>query len=83
MIVCCAGPALLALAATGVGVGAVRSEPALMGAAVVAALVIAGLVWWRRRGCACPTVPAMPGPHEPRALGDSATLQRREPTHVR
>ncbi len=73
VVACCVGPALLALAATGVGVAAVRSGPALMGVAVVAALVIAGLVWWRRRGCACPTVPAMQEPQEPRALGDRAT----------
>lgn len=83
IIVCCAGPALLALAATGGGVAAVRSGPALMGAAVVAALVVAGLVWRRRRSCARPTVPAMHGPHEPHVLEDRATPGRREPTHVR
>ena len=63
--VCCAGPALLVLAATGLGVGAVHAgAPLLAGIGVVAALSIGSLVWWRRRACARSVVPTSHGSHE-------------------
>lgn len=66
MVVCCAGPTLLVLAATGLGVGAVHAGvPLLAGIGVVAALSIGSLVWWRRRACARSVVPTPHGSHEP------------------
>jgi len=58
MVVCCAGPTLLVLAATGLGVGAIHAGAFLLaGIGVIAALSIGSLVWWRRRACARSVVP--------------------------
>lgn len=67
VVVCCAGPVLFVLlATTGLGVVAARSGPFLVaGAAVAAALVIAGLAWRRRRACATPGAPAALRAHQP------------------
>ncbi len=53
VVACCAGPALLVLAATGLGVAAIRSGAVLAGATAAAVLLVAGLVWWWRRASAC------------------------------
>jgi len=78
VVVCCAGPAVFVLlAATGVGISAVRSGSFLMGgAAVAAALVIAGLAWRRRRACATPGVPAALRAHEPPYTPDGDAPRR-------
>ena len=66
VVVCCAGPALLVLAATGLGVGAVHAGASLLaGIGLVAALSIGSLAWWRRRACARSIVPTSYGSHEP------------------
>lgn len=52
---CCAGPVLLGILAT-TGLGAVlthRGAP-VVAAGLIAALVVAGIVWQRRRACGCP-----------------------------
>ena len=55
-VLCCAGPVLLAvLATTGIGAVAARSGMLVAGAGVAVVLII-GLVWWRRRSCACAAV---------------------------
>ena len=65
VVACCAGPTLLVLAATGLGVGAVHVGASLLaGIGVVAALSIGSLVWWRRRACARSVVPTSHGSHE-------------------
>ena len=65
VLVCCAGPTLLVLAASGLGVGAVHAGASLLaGIGVVVALSIGSLVWWRRRACARPVVPTFHGSHE-------------------
>lgn len=62
VVVCCAGPTLLVLAATGLGVGAVHAGASLWaGIGVVAALSIGSLGWWRRRACARPGAPTIHG----------------------
>ena len=64
-VVCCAGPTLLVLAATGLGVGALHAGASLLaGIGVVAVLSIGSLVWWRRRACARSVVPTFHGSHE-------------------
>ncbi len=64
-VVCCAGPTLLILAASGLGVGALNAgAPLLAGIGVVAVLSIGSLVWWRRRACARSVVPTVHGSHE-------------------
>jgi hypothetical protein len=80
---CCAGPVLVALVATGIGAAVVRSGSAVLGTAAATALVIAGLVWWRRRSCACPAPPSTQHPRESRVPGEGTSPERREPTHVR
>ncbi len=74
VILCCVGPALLAvLAATGLGVVAARSaEPLAIGLGLAAAVVIAGLVWRRRRACACPGVRALSPDGAARSPSDGA-----------
>jgi hypothetical protein len=52
VVACCAGPALLVLAATGLGMATIRSGAVLAGATAAAVLLVAGVVWWRR-ACAC------------------------------
>jgi len=65
VLLCCAGPALLILAAAGVGAMALHSGAFLVvGTCLAAAMGIGGFVWWRRRACARLVVPAPPGPHE-------------------
>ncbi len=76
VVACCAGPALLALAATGIGVAAIRSGAILAGATAVGVLVIIGLVWWRRQACACPAASAGPPSHAPRSTGDHEATPR-------
>jgi hypothetical protein len=78
VVVCCAGPVVLALLATaGVGIAAVRTGSVLLGgAAVAAALVIAGLVWRRRRACATPGVPRALRAHEPPYTPDGDAPRR-------
>jgi hypothetical protein len=64
-VVCCAGPTLLVLTGTGLGVGVVHAGASLLaGIGVVAALSIGGLVWWRRRACASSVVPTPQRFHE-------------------
>ena len=64
-VVCCAGPTLLVLAVTGLGVGALHAGASLLaGIAVAAVLSIGSLVWWRRRACARSVVPTFHGSHE-------------------
>jgi hypothetical protein len=64
-VLCCAGPALLILAATGVGAVVIHSGAYLVvGTGFAAAVGVGGLVWWRRRICARRTAPALRGPHE-------------------
>jgi hypothetical protein len=64
-VLCCAGPTLLILAATGVGAVTLHSGVFLVvGTCLAAALGIGGIVWWRRRTCARPVVPALHGSHE-------------------
>ncbi len=64
VVVCCAGPTLLVLAATGLGAAALHSGAFLVvGMGLAAAMGIGGLVWWRRRTCARPVVPALHSPH--------------------
>jgi len=63
--VCCAGPTLLVLAATGFGVGALNPGVSLLaGICVVAGLSIGSLVWWRQRACARSIVPTTQSSHE-------------------
>lgn len=81
VVACCAGSALLALAATGIGVAAIRSGTALAGAATVAVLVVIGLVWWRRQACPCPAASAGPPSHAPRATDDDEAAPRKRLTH--
>ncbi len=65
VVVCCAGPTLLVLAATGLGVGAVHAGVSLLaGIGVVAALSIGSFVWWRRRACVRSVVPTSHDSHE-------------------
>ncbi len=65
VVVCCAGPALLVLAATGLSVGALHAGASLLaGIGVVAALSIGSLAWWRRRACVRSVVPTSRGSHE-------------------
>lgn len=57
-VLCCAGPALLILAATGLGAVAVRSGAYRVGGVcLAAALGVAGLAWWRRQSCASAVAP--------------------------
>lgn len=72
VMLCCVGPLVLTLlATTGLGVGAVRSGSFLVaGAAVTAALVIAGLAWRRRRACAAPGAPLALSAHKPLHTSD-------------
>ncbi len=64
-VLCCAGPTLLILAATGVGEVVLHSGVFLVvGTGLAAALSIGGLVWWRRRTCARRVVPAFHDSHE-------------------
>jgi hypothetical protein len=64
-VVCCAGPTLLVLAATGFGVRALHAgAPLLAGIGVVAGLSIGSLVWWRQRACARSVVPTSQSSHE-------------------
>jgi hypothetical protein len=63
-VLCCAGPTLLVLAATGMGAVALHSGAFLVvGMGLGAAMGIGGLVRWRRRTCARPVVPALHSPH--------------------
>jgi hypothetical protein len=80
---CCGLPALLALAATGAGVAAARFGLTLAGVAVAAGLVIAGLVWWRRRGCACAADAALPSAGDQRGPVDRSAPEREEASRVR
>ncbi len=65
-VLCCAGPTLLILAASGVGAVVLHSGAFLaVGTGLAAAMGIGGLVWWGRRTCARRTVPALRGSHEP------------------
>jgi hypothetical protein len=65
VLVCCAGPTLLVLAATGLGVGAVHAGASLLAwIGVVVVLSIGSLVWWRRRACARSVVPTFHASHE-------------------
>ncbi len=65
VVVCCAGPTLLVLAATGVGAAALHSGAFLVvGMGLAAAMGIGGIVWWRRRTCARSVVPAFHGSHD-------------------
>ena len=65
VVLCCAGPTLLILAATAVGAQALHSGAFLVaGIGLAAALGIGSFVWWRRRTCARPVVPALPGSHQ-------------------
>ncbi len=65
-LLCCAGPALLILAATGVGTVVLHAGPFLVaGIGLTTVLAIGGLLWSRRRTCARPAVPALHGSHEP------------------
>ena len=72
-MLCCAGPAVVALAAaTGLGIVLARSGPYLVvGAAGATALVIAAVFWRRCRSCASPGVPVSSCVHEsPRGARD-------------
>ncbi len=72
-VLCCAGPAVVALAAaTGLGVMLARSGLHLVvGAAGVAVLLIAAVFWRRCRSCASSGVPASSCLHEsPRSTRD-------------
>lgn len=53
---CCAGPILLGvLATTGLGAALThRGAPVVAAAGLIAALVVSGIVWQRRRACGCP-----------------------------
>jgi hypothetical protein len=52
-VLCCAGPTLLILAASGVAGLVLHWGASLaVGAGLAAAMGIGGLVWWRRRTCA-------------------------------
>ncbi len=60
--VCCVGPVLLLVAATSVGAWVVHSQTFVVsGLGLAGVLIIAGLVWWRRRACPCPVRPPSPG----------------------
>ena len=85
VILCCAGPVLLAvLAATGLGAVAARSaEPLAVGLGLAAAVVIAGLMWRRRRACACPGGGALSPDGAARSPGDGEVGPRPHPTHAR
>ncbi len=64
-VLCCAGPTLLILAATGVGAAVLHSGAFLIaGIGLAAAMGIGGVVWWRRRTCARPVVPALHSSHD-------------------
>jgi hypothetical protein len=68
LALCCGGPILLVLAGAGLGAAVVHSGTFLLvGATVAAVLAIAGFVWWRRRVCGCPTLPATPALNKPRS----------------
>ena len=64
-VMCCAGPTLLVLAATGFRVGALNPGVSLLaGIGVVAGLSIGSLVWWHQRACARSVVPTSQSSHE-------------------
>ncbi len=75
-VVCCAGPILLALVATGIGAAAIRSGAILAGAAAAGILVVIGFVWWRRQACARPAAPAGPPPQALPSTGGSGATPR-------
>jgi hypothetical protein len=65
-VLCCAGPTLLVLAASGVGAVVLHSGAFLfVGTGLAVAMGIGGLVWWRRRTCARRVGPVLHGSHEP------------------
>ena len=60
--VCCAGPVLLLVTATSVAAWLVRSQTFVVsGLGLAGVLIIAGVVWWRRRAFACAVRPPSPG----------------------
>ena len=64
-VLCCAGPALLILAVSGVGAVVLQvGVSVIVGTGLAAAAAIGTLVWWRRRACGRRTVPTLHGPHE-------------------
>lgn len=64
-VLCCAGPTLLILAASGVGAMILHSRASLViGIGLVTAAGIGCLVWRRRQICARRTVPALRGSRE-------------------
>ncbi len=83
VMACCAAPALLVLAGTGVGAALVHSGGGLaVGVGLAAALAAAGVVWRCRRTCPSPAVPALRWGHAPRPGDDDEAHPRAESTHA-
>ncbi len=80
-VLCCAGPALLAVVAT-TGVLAAVAHSALPLAVGLGAAVALVLAWRQRRACACSDVPALFRGRAVRSSGEGDTNPRSHPTHV-
>ena len=83
-LVCCAGPVLLAiLATTGLGVAfAHRGASIAAAAGLIAALVVTGITWQRRRACRRSVAPPTFGKGDSLETEDGTALSRRQPTRV-
>lgn len=84
VVICCAGPVLIAvLAATGLAAAVVRSAaPVAIGLGFITLLAIAGFAWRRRRVCACSDAP-VPSQRGPVRSADERTADPRSHlTHV-
>ena len=83
-VLCCAGPALVAvLAATGLGAAVARSAaPLAIGLGLATALAVAGLAWRRRRACAWPDAPVLSQRGAARSADEGTVDPRSHLTHV-
>jgi len=85
VVVCCAGPILLALlATTGLGVTLAHGGvPFVAAAGLAAVLAVGAIMWQRRRACACQVPRTTAGPEQRHETGSGIAPPPRERAGVR